>query len=105
MASAPTGDANGSAGAAGRSAGRAEPTYGPPESYRRRALLALVVAALGVAAFLVGMREAVRRIPPDAEARAAARADSARRAPRARAPSRPGVGGGAAQPEALPRRR
>ena len=57
-----------------------EPAYGPPESYRRRALLALGVGAVAVGAFVVGLREAVRRIPPNAEAAAAARGDSARRA-------------------------
>jgi len=101
MPTGPTEHADVSAGTSGRPA----PTYGPPESYRRRALLALVVAALGVAAFLVAMREAVRRIPPDAEARAAARADSARRARGAGATARPGVDGGGAQPEELPRLR
>lgn len=94
--------------------GRSAPGYGPPESYRRRALLALAVAVLGVAAFLVGMREAVRRIPSDAEARAAARADSARadsvrRVREAGAPARPGVRGGGpgggTQAEELPRLR
>jgi hypothetical protein len=79
--------------------------YGPPESYRVRALLALVVAVVGVAAFLVGLRAAVRRIPPDAEARAAVRRDSLLRVRGAGATSRPGRGGGGAQPDELPRLR
>jgi hypothetical protein len=84
---------------------RPAPVYGPPESYRRRALVALGVAVLGVGAFLVGLREAVRRIPPDAEARAGARGDSLRRVRQAGATARPGQGGGRAQPEELPRLR
>jgi hypothetical protein len=79
--------------------------YGPPESYRARALLALVVAVIGVAAFLVGLRAAVRRIPPDAEARAAVRRDSLLRARGAGATARPGRRGGGAQPDELPRLR
>jgi hypothetical protein len=79
--------------------------YGPPESYRARALLALVVAVIGVGAFLVGLRAAVRRIPPDAEARAAVRRDSLLRVRGAGATARPGRGGGGAQPDELPRLR
>jgi hypothetical protein len=82
-----------------------EREYGPPESYRLRALLALAVAVLGVGAFVVGVGHAVRRIPADAEARAGARRDSALRARGAGATARPGQRGGGAQPEELPRLR
>jgi hypothetical protein len=96
-------------GTAGRARGaRAPQEYGPPESYRVRALLALGVAAIGVGAFVVGLREAVRRIPPDAEARAAVRGDSARRAKEAdaaRLRAARGGGGGRTQPAELPRLR
>jgi hypothetical protein len=84
---------------------RDAPVYGPPESYRIRALLALGVALVGVGAFLVGLRHAVDRIPPDAEARAAVRRDSLLRVRGAGATARPGRGGGRAQPEELPRLR
>jgi hypothetical protein len=84
---------------------RADPTYGPPDSYRRGALAALVVAVVGVGAFLYGVRAAVQRIPPDAEARAAVRRDSLLRARGGGATARPGQGGGGAQPDELPRLR
>ena len=81
------------------------PVYGPPESYRTRALVALAAAAIAVGGFLVGVRAAVRRIPPDAEARAAVRRDSLLRARGGGATARPGRGGGGAQPDELPRLR
>ncbi len=84
---------------------RPAPVYGPPESYRRGALLALGVAAIGVVAFVFGLREAVRRIPPDAEARAQVRGDSLRRVREAGATARPGQRGGGIQPDELPRLR
>jgi hypothetical protein len=57
-----------------------------------------------VSAFLFGVRSAVRRIPPDAEARAAARRDSLLRVRSGGATTRPGQGG-RAQPDELPRLR
>jgi hypothetical protein len=110
MGSTTEGAPEGASGGAGR--GREPREYGSPASYRVRALLALGVAAVGVGAFIVGIREAVRRIPPDAEARAAVRGDSARRereadAARLRA-ARGGAGagaGGRTQPAELPRLR
>lgn len=74
------------------------PAYGAPEAYRRRAVAALVVAVLGIGAFVAGVRAAVRRIPPDAEARAAARGDSARREQAVEAARRREAGGGGRRP-------
>lgn len=79
--------------------------YAPPEAYRRRALVALGVAALGVIALLVGVREAVRRIPPNAEAAAAARGDSARRARAGGATGRADRAGSHATPDEASRLR
>lgn len=79
--------------------------YDPPEAYRRGALVAIGVAAVGVAALLVGVREAVRRIPPNAEAAAAARGDSARRAQAAGATGRADGAGSRAAPDEAPRLR
>ena len=84
---------------------RPAPVYGPPESYRRRAVVALAAAMIGVGAFVVGMRAAVRHIPPDAEARAQVRRDSLLRTRDTGAGARPGTAGGGAQPEELPRLR
>ena len=84
---------------------RPAPVYGPPESYRRGAVVALAAALIGVGAFLAGMRAAVRRIPPDAEARAQVRRDSLLRARDGGAGARPGTAGGGAQPDELPRLR
>ena len=78
--------------------------YGPPEAYRTRALLALAVAAIGVGALVFGAREAARRIPPDAEARARVRGDSIRAARQGRAPDG-AAPGGAARGEDVPRLR
>ena len=83
----------------------ATPTYGPPESYRTRALLALVVALIGVVAFVIGIRRAVRSIPVDAEAQAEVRRDSLLRLRSGGATTRPGVRGGGVQPDELPRLR
>ncbi len=44
----------------------------------RRALLALAVAAVGTVAFAVGLRSALRRLPPERPAGAAPAVDSAR---------------------------
>ena len=77
--------------------------YGPPEAYRRRALVALAVAVVGIGAFVAGVRQAVGRVPPDAEARARARGDSLR-ASRGGGVRQPGDGGGA-RGEDVPRLR
>jgi hypothetical protein len=79
--------------------------YGPPERHRRGALLALAVAAVGVGALVVGVREAVRRIPPDAEARAQARGDSIRAARQGSPAGRGRGSGGGPRGEDVPRLR
>lgn len=59
---------------------REEPDGGPPDApvNGRRALLALGVAAIGTVAFVVGLRSALRRLPPERPAGAAAVVDTAR---------------------------